>query len=91
VAFPVMAYSFTAHPYYLGIYNNLAAATPARMLSVTDMVCVLGEGSTAVVASYGRMGCSVSQLCESLLLLAWLINACCKASCGHLGSMAPPC
>ncbi len=38
VSFSVMAYSFTAHPYYLGIYNNLATATPTRMLRVTDLV-----------------------------------------------------
>ncbi len=38
VAFPVMAFSFTAHPYYLGIYSNLTAPSHSRMLYVTDMV-----------------------------------------------------
>lgn len=38
VALPVMAYSFTAHPYYLGIYEMLSAPSVKRMNSVTDQV-----------------------------------------------------
>ncbi|GFR46782.1 hypothetical protein Agub_g8413, partial [Astrephomene gubernaculifera] len=37
VAFPVIVFSFTAHPYYLGIFNNLHAATLARMNRVTNL------------------------------------------------------
>lgn len=44
VAFPVMAYSFTAHPYYLGIYSNMQTASPRRMLHVTDTVWRGGGG-----------------------------------------------
>lgn len=38
VAFPIIAYSFTAHPYYLGIFNNMQTASTKRMVKVTDMV-----------------------------------------------------
>lgn len=38
VAFPVIVFSFTAHPYYLGIFNNLQAATFSRMTKVTNLV-----------------------------------------------------
>lgn len=38
VALPVMAYSFTAHPYYLGIYEMLAVPSVRRMNEVTDQV-----------------------------------------------------
>ncbi len=38
VAFPVMAYSFTAHPYYLGIYQNMQGGSVRRMAEVTDQV-----------------------------------------------------
>jgi len=41
VAFPVMAYGFTAHPYYLGIYNNLQTGSFKRMTRVTDVVRVI--------------------------------------------------
>ncbi|KAG1666993.1 hypothetical protein FOA52_014305 [Chlamydomonas sp. UWO 241] len=38
VAFPVMAYGFTsAHPYYLGIYQNMQNASVGRMVSLTDL------------------------------------------------------
>lgn len=40
VAFPVMAYGFTAHPYYLGIFQNLNASGVRKMADVTDMVRV---------------------------------------------------
>lgn len=39
LAFPVMSYSFTAHPYYLGIYNALQSRDAKRMGRVTDAVC----------------------------------------------------
>ena len=45
VAFPVMAYSFTAHPYYLGIFRNLQSGSVARMMSVTDTVGAGEEGA----------------------------------------------
>ena len=38
VAFPVMAYGFTAHPYYLGIYSMLPSPNIRRMGRVTDVV-----------------------------------------------------
>ena len=38
VAFPVMAYGFTAHPYYLGIYGMLPSPSTGSMMQVTDMV-----------------------------------------------------
>jgi sodium-coupled neutral amino acid transporter 10 len=38
VAFPVMAYGFTAHPYYLGIYAMLPSPNVRRMGRVTDLV-----------------------------------------------------
>ncbi|PNH09218.1 putative sodium-coupled neutral amino acid transporter 10 [Tetrabaena socialis] len=38
VAFPVIVYSFTAHPYYLGIFNNMHVSTFARMTKVTDLL-----------------------------------------------------
>ena len=38
VAFPVMAYSFTAHPWYLGVFTNMQAPSVRRMTSVTDAV-----------------------------------------------------
>ncbi|KAJ9516084.1 hypothetical protein QJQ45_024517 [Haematococcus lacustris] len=40
VAFPVMAYSFTAHPYYLGIFTSMQKPTQAGMLHVTDTLTV---------------------------------------------------
>jgi sodium-coupled neutral amino acid transporter 10 len=40
IAFPVMAYGFTAHPYYLGIYQMLATPNIKRMNKVTDAVSV---------------------------------------------------
>lgn len=39
-AFPVMAYSFTAHPYYMGVYTQLAQPSTARMMHVTDLAMV---------------------------------------------------
>eukprot|EP00798_Chlamydomonas_sp_ICE-L_P001628 gene1628-33018_t len=41
VAFPMMAYSFTAHPYYLGIYSNLKNPTMPRMARVTTLAMFL--------------------------------------------------
>ncbi len=38
MAFPVIVYSFTAHPYYLGIFATLRTATSLRMNRVTDLV-----------------------------------------------------
>jgi sodium-coupled neutral amino acid transporter 10 len=38
VALPVMAYSFTGHPYFLGIYEMLSAPSVRRMNAVTDQV-----------------------------------------------------
>jgi sodium-coupled neutral amino acid transporter 10 len=32
VAFPVMAYGFTAHPYYIGIYNMLPRRDTKQMI-----------------------------------------------------------
>eukprot|EP00983_Pelagomonas_calceolata_P117005 1160374-Pelagomonas_calceolata.AAC.7 len=40
VAFPVMAYSFTAHPWYLGIFTSMQAPSVRRMTGVTDAVSV---------------------------------------------------
>jgi amino acid permease len=45
VAFPVIVYSFTAHPYYLGIYSNMRTPSPSRMTRVTDLVST-GAGIT---------------------------------------------
>jgi amino acid permease len=42
VALPVMAYSFTGHPYYLGIYEMLSGPSVMRMNAVTDQVGGLG-------------------------------------------------
>eukprot|EP00198_Chlamydomonas_reinhardtii_P010547 XP_001699884.1 amino acid transporter [Chlamydomonas reinhardtii] len=43
VAFPVIVFSFTAHPYYLGIFNNLQAATFSRMTKVTNLAMGLSS------------------------------------------------
>lgn len=47
VAFPVMAYGFTAHPYYLGIYQMMPAPNVKRMNRVTDMVSLQTRSSNA--------------------------------------------
>lgn len=38
VSFPVMAYGYTAHTDYLGIYTDMRRPTITRMLRVTDSV-----------------------------------------------------
>ncbi len=55
VAFPVIVYSFTAHPYYLGIFNNLHSATFMRMSHVTDVVSGGGAGGRAGRGGAGRV------------------------------------
>jgi hypothetical protein len=44
VAMPVMAYSFTAHPYFLGIYEMLSAPSIRRMNEVTDQALTITGG-----------------------------------------------
>lgn len=51
VALPVVAYGFTAHPYYLGIYSMLPAPSTGRMMQVTDMVSSAPHGAGAREAS----------------------------------------
>jgi len=61
VALPVMAYSFTAHPYYLGIYEMLSAPSVKRMNAVTDQVGLVA----AVAVVVGTVGV------ESMRQLRW--------------------
>jgi hypothetical protein len=55
VAFPVMAYCFTAHPYYLGIYQNLQQPTHKRMLWVTDLALLFAAGVYFLVGMSGYL------------------------------------
>ncbi len=38
VSLPVIVFSFTVHPYFLGIFNQLQSANFPRMQKVTDVV-----------------------------------------------------
>ena len=55
VAFPVMAYSFTAHPYYLGIYQNLQQPTHRKMIWVTDLALLFAAGVYFLVGMSGYL------------------------------------
>ncbi|KAG2489705.1 hypothetical protein HYH03_011812 [Edaphochlamys debaryana] len=55
VAFPVIVYSFTAHPYYLGIFQNLHTATHARMLRVTNLAMTVSSSLYWVVGVCGYL------------------------------------
>lgn len=41
VALPVMAYGFTAHQYYMGIYTMLRAPSVRKMKLVTDLALLI--------------------------------------------------
>ncbi|GFH19163.1 Aa_trans domain-containing protein, partial [Haematococcus lacustris] len=73
VAFPVMAYSFTAHPYYLGIFTSMQKPTQAGMLHVTDTVrclapCVSSKQSKHAWGLRGAYERAV-KLCYGLSIL----------------------
>ncbi|MEW5298487.1 MAG: hypothetical protein WDW36_001604 [Sanguina aurantia] len=55
VAFPVMAYGFTAHPYYLGIFQNLNGSGVRKMADVTDMGMSIAATLYWVVGMGGYM------------------------------------
>ncbi|GIL69642.1 hypothetical protein Vretifemale_561, partial [Volvox reticuliferus] len=55
VAFPVIVYSFTAHPYYLGIFNNLRGATFTRMSRVTNVAMGLSGALYWIVGVFGYL------------------------------------
>eukprot|EP00775_Hariotina_reticulata_P003815 gene3815-4072_t len=44
VSLPVMAYGFTAHQYYMGIYTMLKAPSVRKMKLITDMALVICAG-----------------------------------------------
>lgn len=55
VAFPVMAYGFTAHPYYLGIYGTMQGPSIKRMGRVTDTAMFLSASLYWLVGLGGYM------------------------------------
>jgi len=58
VSLPVMAYGFTAHQYYMGIYTMLKAPSVRKMKLVTDMALVICAGVywTIGVGGYATFG-----------------------------------
>ncbi|GAX76712.1 hypothetical protein CEUSTIGMA_g4158.t1 [Chlamydomonas eustigma] len=55
VSFPVMAYGFTAHPYYLGIYQNMQTASFKRMSNVTDTAMAFTAALYWLVGMFGYL------------------------------------
>lgn len=58
VSLPVMAYGFTAHQYYMGIYTMLKAPTVRKMKLVTDAALLVCAGVywTVGVGGYATFG-----------------------------------
>jgi sodium-coupled neutral amino acid transporter 10 len=58
VALPVMAYGFTAHQYYMGIYTMLKAPSVRKMKYVTDLALLICAGVywTVGVGGYATFG-----------------------------------
>lgn len=58
VSLPVMAYGFTAHQYYMGIYSMLKAPSIRKMKSVTDLALLICAGVywTMGVGGYASFG-----------------------------------
>jgi sodium-coupled neutral amino acid transporter 10 len=58
VSLPVMAYGFTAHQYYMGIYTMLKAPTIRKMKLVTDTALLVCSGVywTVGVGGYATFG-----------------------------------
>uniref|UniRef100_A0A7S0RDG9 Amino acid transporter transmembrane domain-containing protein n=1 Tax=Chlamydomonas leiostraca TaxID=1034604 RepID=A0A7S0RDG9_9CHLO len=53
MSFPVMAYGYTAHSDYLGIYTDMRNPTTTRMLQVTDSALGIASALYAVVGVSG--------------------------------------
>jgi sodium-coupled neutral amino acid transporter 10 len=58
VALPVMAYGFTAHQYYMGIYTMLKAPSVRKMKYITDLALLICAGVywTVGVGGYATFG-----------------------------------
>ncbi|WIA41982.1 hypothetical protein OEZ86_009284 [Tetradesmus obliquus] len=58
VSLPVMAYGFTAHQYYMGIYTMLKAPSVRKMKHVTDLALLICAGVywTVGVGGYATFG-----------------------------------
>jgi sodium-coupled neutral amino acid transporter 10 len=58
VSLPVMAYGFTAHQYYMGIYTMLKAPSVRKMKYVTDLALLICAGVywTVGVGGYATFG-----------------------------------
>lgn len=80
VALPVMAYSFTGHPYFLGIYEMLSAPSVRRMNAVTDQV--RGGGGAGWVPQGARRSASGARQKRS-----WRFDWC---GCPALPVLRPP-
>lgn len=91
LAFPVMAYGFTAHPYYLGIYQMLATPNIKRMNKVTDAVSAaytLFQATGLLCASQEGRG-QAQAVCLPLEYARRLPWASCRAT--QTSSMWPLC
>lgn len=61
VSLPVIVFSFTVHPYFLGIFNQLQSANFPRMQKVTDVVRLgcpaVGAGGFTYSGEWGFTCC----------------------------------
>ena len=60
MAFPVVLYGYTAHQFLFGIYTGMRAASPKRMITVANKVCLVNR----------------SQLCSMLEHVHHMIQQC---------------
>lgn len=77
VAFPVIAYGFTAHQFLFGIYTSLKAPTVRRMSAVVQKVMFLGSSDE----QHGRQTESTS---TQLFDVAWLWPKAGHEACCHV-------
>ena len=61
-----MAYGFTAHPYYLGIYSNMQTASIKRMGRVTDVVRLQAAPPVAWAGSHFLVQSDIQDRVRSL-------------------------